>query len=173
MKKGRKLLVKNQIFGLIIVCTHIIVGCGSDSSTFKRNSYKDKEGLISFSIPEGWILKNESNGMRFGRADNPKERSTIVVNPKPRDSSQTLKRRQEISNKQIQAQDGEIITDKTYSKNGFLIGESEFELRIVSAYSFDLFSDDFRVEVKLMASKEHYLKYISDIKSVVESIRAN
>ncbi len=38
---------------------------------------------------------------------------------------------------------------------------------------FDLFSDDVRVEVKLMASKEHYLKYISDIKSVVESIRAN
>ena len=115
--------MKNQIFGLIVLFTLITIGCSDSDSKFKRVSYKDKGGLISFSIPESWVLKNESNGLRFGRDNNQGERSSIVVNANSRDSDQTLEKRREIGKNQIQQQDAEIITDKLYTKNGFSIWE--------------------------------------------------
>ena len=165
--------MKNQIFGSIVLFAFINTGCTDSGSKFKGVSYKDKRNLISFSISKNWILKNELNGMRFGRANSQNERSTIVVNASSGDLRRSLKKHRKIGKKQIQQQNAEIITDKSYPKNGFSVWESEFKLRNQSRYLFNLFSVDVRVEVKLIALTEHYPNYIPDIKSVVESIRAN
>ena len=147
--KQRLLLILPLSFAMLL---------GADSLQ-ADSRFVDKDDLISFSVPKGWTLKSESSGMRFRRADE-KDRTTILVKPKKRKTKDTLERRREISFRQIKSQQGEVVTDREYEKNGFSVWESEFNIGKASVRSFYLFSERVQVEVKLRSRGQKLFDFL-------------
>lgn len=156
----------------IILFMLLATGC-FDRCTSGGTTYNDKGGLISFSLPEDWVLRNEANGMRFGRADTPEERTILSVIPKPHDPKVSLEQKREVSRMQIRQQGAEVMSDQSLSVSGFSAWETVYKMGSQTVHSAYLFSDEVYVQVMLVSKSEMYSNYVSDLESVVQSIRVN
>jgi hypothetical protein len=153
----------------VAVLSFWIVGCSGGAAP-SGVSHESKDGRLAFRVPEAWVLKSETSGLRFGRADNPEDRSTLLVKTDPR-GDDSLDRRQAIGLQQIEQQGAELLEQDTFSRNGWEGWEATFRQGNVSVYTIWLFDDAVRVEVKLIAPTDQFAGYLDDVKAVAASIR--
>jgi hypothetical protein len=158
----------SKIISILVITLLCGVACSKAG-----NVHTDPQGLVQFSIPSGWTLKSESNGMRFVPSDKPGEKTVLVVDVDDQDPKRTLDQQLDISRKIIRRQNAELITDQSFTRKGFSGWEQKFRLpggaKIIK-HTFYLYSDQARVEVYLIANADVYGGYLDDLASVVKSV---
>ncbi len=156
---------------VVILLAMFFCGMGCSNA---NNVYTDKQGLIQFSMPAGWSLKSDSNGMRFVRSEKPQEKTVLVIDVKAQDPHRTLEDQLEISRKVIRQQNAELITDQEFGRKGFSAWEQVFRLphaAKITKHTIFLYSDEARVEVYVIANADVYPDYVDDLNYVVKTLR--
>ncbi len=135
----------------------------------------DPQKLVAFTVPDGWVAKSNSNGIRFGRADAPAERTVLFVLASPRDSERDLKALRAIRQSQIEQQGFSLVVDKVQQLNGWEAWEAVMDATRGGdgpiMHTFLLLLPGVQAEVSLIAAKSHYPKYKDDLLAVVRSLR--
>jgi hypothetical protein len=137
-------------------------------------THTDPDGLVTFIAPDGWAVRSESNGTRFGRIQPESERSVLFVKAAESGEARTLEQLREIRLSQIRSQGSEIAIDKQGSMKGFTTWErlatSPPDSSRPWMHSIHLFSDGPHVEVGLIAAAEKHADYVDDLEAVANSI---
>ena len=135
----------------------------------------DPQNLVAFTVPDGWVAKSSSNGIRFGRADAPAERTVLSVSAGPRDPKRDLKALRAIRQSQVRQQEFSLVIDKVEQLNGWEAWESVTDATRGGEgpimHTFLLFSQDIQADVSLIAAKADYPRYKEDLLAVARSLR--
>ena len=134
----------------------------------------DPQKLVTFTLPDGWAERNRSNGIRYGRADAPSDKTVLAVSAKPRDADFDAEKQRAITRSQIEMQGARLLVDKSQRINDWTVWESVMETSGESPlvmHTFHFFSQDVQADVRLIATKATYPKYQEDLRAVVASLR--
>ena len=153
-----------------IVPLFLFVNAGTEAGVMRT----DPQKLVQFTVPEGWAERSSSDGIRFGRADAPGERTVLAVSASPRDPNRDIEKQRAISRAQIEQQGARLVVDKTQQINGWKVWESVMETSGGSGqvmHTFHFFLQDVQAQALLIAKKADYPKYQEDLRAVVKSLR--
>jgi hypothetical protein len=155
---------------VVVAFLLLIVGVGTEAGVARTDPGK----LVTFTVPDGWTERDTSNGIRFGRADAPSERTVLAVLARPRDPGHDIEKQRATRRSQIEQQGARLTVDKTQRINDWDVWESVMETAGGSPlvmHTFHFFSQDVQAEAWLTATKATYPKYQGDLRAVVESLR--
>lgn len=154
----------------------LLVAISVIGTSHAAEPYTDPEGLISFSVPDTWMLQSESRGMRFRRATD-KERTVLSVYPRSQADGFDLEKLRATRLSQVRSQSREVVTDTESELNQFAVWELLVrpgpDGRGPVSHTLYLLNASLHIEVMLIAMPDRYPAYADEFRAVAESVRAN
>ena len=146
------------------------------SNVAQTENLTGAKGLVIFNIPDGWDNERFQNGRNFTRAGLPDDPNILGVVAERRDAYMTMDAMR-AGRKQVYAAQGwRVVFEEVSRINGFEVWEAVNEANIrdqdVVFHHYLMFSETLMVDVHLNASKNVYVDYLPDLRSLVNSIRA-
>ena len=147
---------------------------GAINSTYGSETHTDPEGLVTFRIPDAWVLQSDSHGMRFRRSDS-NERTVLSVTPRMGRGEENLEQLRSTRLSQVRSQSREVATDTVSSLNGFTVWEFVVrpgaDGRGAISHSLHLLSPDLHIQIMLIAEPDRYAGYVADLRAVADSVQ--
>lgn len=164
MHSMNRLLVLSSMILLLASCT--------DAEVVANRT--DSDGLIRYAMPDGWTNTTLSSGDHYTRVGI--ENSPVLgVVARQRKSAPTVQQVKDGTKGKHELQRHVLIKESTRKQNGFTVWETVYEanLRGQEAVLHDvfLFSDSLQVEVNLNTPQQDYEKFVSDLRTVVSSVK--
>lgn len=165
----------NKMHTAISICMALLMVMVG-SNLVQAENLTDPKGLVTFSIPDGWDNERFQNGRNFTRVGLPDDPNILGVVAERRDAYMTMDAMR-AGRKQVYAAQGwRLVSEKMSQMNGFEVWEAVNETNIrdqnVVFHHYLMFSETLMVDVHLNASKNFYVDYLPDLRSLVNSIRA-